>query len=66
MKTVRLNDETIKDLLSRLLQRSPQSYGEFEERVAAIVSDVRENGDEAVFRLTRTSMTLWSACLARL
>ena len=52
MKTVKLNDDTIKDLLSKLLQRSPQSYGEFEGRVSAIISDVRQNGDEAVFRLT--------------
>ena len=52
MKIVKLNDDTIKDLLSKLLQRSPQSYGEFEGRVSAIISDVRQNGDEAVFRLT--------------
>ncbi len=52
MKKVKLTDESIQDLLSALLKRSPQSYGEFEERVASIIEDVRTNKDEAVFRLT--------------
>ena len=53
MKTVRLNEETKKDLLNSLLKRSPNSYVQYEEKVAQIIADVRERGDSAVFDYTR-------------
>ena len=53
MRTVRLTEETKKDILERLLRRSPASYGAQEEAVAKIVADVRERGDEALFGYTR-------------
>ncbi|MBQ7583677.1 MAG: histidinol dehydrogenase [Lachnospiraceae bacterium] len=53
MKIVRLNKETKKDLLERLLKRSTNDYGEIEERVAAIIDNVRHNGDKAIFDYAR-------------
>lgn len=52
MKTVRLTSETKKVLLEKLLKRSPNSYPEFEERVAEIIKQVREKRDEALFSFT--------------
>ena len=52
MKTVRLNQETIATLLEDLLQRSPNSYGEYEDAVAEIISNVRSKKDEALFAYT--------------
>ena len=49
MKTVRLNQETKKDILEKLLKRSTNDYGEIEERVAAIIDNVKANGDKAIF-----------------
>ncbi len=49
MRTVRLDRETKKDILATLLRRSTNDYKEIEERVAAIISDVIENGDRAIF-----------------
>ena len=53
MRTVRLTAESKKNLLQDLLKRSPNNYGQYEETVAAIVSDVRENGDSALFSYTK-------------
>lgn len=52
MRTIKLTEETKKDLLKDLLKRNPGSYGEFESRVADIVNAVREKGDAAVFAFT--------------
>ncbi|MBR1899639.1 MAG: histidinol dehydrogenase, partial [Lachnospiraceae bacterium] len=52
MRIVKLTDETRKDLLSTLLKRSPNQYGEYEETVARIVDDIRERGDAALFEYT--------------
>lgn len=52
MRTVKLTEETRKDLLEKLLKRSPNCYGEYEGRVAEIVNTVREKGDEALFDYT--------------
>lgn len=49
MKIVNLNPETKKDLLEKLLKRSTNDYGEIEKRVAAIIDNVRKNGDKAIF-----------------
>ncbi len=53
MKIIRLTEETRRDISRQLLKRSPDSYPQFEERVAAIVKNVKENGDEAVFGYTK-------------
>ena len=53
MRIVELTPETTENILDQLLKRSPTSYGEFEGRVAEIVSNVRNKGDEAVFSYTR-------------
>jgi histidinol dehydrogenase len=47
-----LNPETTSDILESLLKRSPNSYGEFESRVAEIIAQVKEKRDEAVFAYT--------------
>lgn len=52
MKIVKLTNDTKKDLLERLLKRSPNSYPEYESRVQEIISAVREKGDEALFSYT--------------
>ncbi|MCD7715082.1 MAG: histidinol dehydrogenase [Lachnospiraceae bacterium] len=53
MRTVRLTEETRKDILSQLLKRSPDSYQGYEERVADILKNVKENGDAAAFGYTK-------------
>ncbi len=53
MKIRKLTPETRSSLLDNLLKRSPDSYGAYEEKVRAIVEDVKKRGDEAVFALTK-------------
>ena len=53
MQIIKLTAETRKNILEQLLKRSPSSYQGFEERVNAIVEQVRERGDEAVFGYTK-------------
>lgn len=53
MRTVILNEETRKDILENLLKRSPNSYGAYEASVAAILADVKERGDQALFDYTK-------------
>lgn len=53
MRILQLNNETKSNILDNLLKRSPNSYGAYEERVAAIIDAVREKGDEAVFSFTK-------------
>lgn len=53
MRIQKLNEETTLNILENLLKRSPNNYGEFEARVAAIIENVRTNKDEAVFSYTK-------------
>ncbi|MED9903005.1 MAG: histidinol dehydrogenase [Lachnospiraceae bacterium] len=53
MRIIKLTDTAKKDILTDLLKRSPSSYGTYEETVAKIVEDVKENGDKAVFSYTK-------------
>ncbi|SDW02712.1 histidinol dehydrogenase [Lachnospiraceae bacterium KHCPX20] len=53
MKTLKLTNETTKTLLDKLLKRSPISYGSYEKSVNDIITQVRENGDQAVFELEK-------------
>lgn len=52
MRTIKLTEETRRDIVRNLLKRSPSQYTEYEETVKDILNDVMENGDEALFRLT--------------
>ena len=52
MKILDLNKETTSNILESLLKRSPNSYGEYEARVATIIEEVRKNRDAAVFSYT--------------
>lgn len=52
MRITRLTNETRENLLNDLIKRSPANYTEYEEAVAAIVNDVRDNGDKALFSYT--------------
>ena len=53
MRILDLNKETTSNILESLLKRSPNSYGEYESRVAAIIEEVRKNRDAAVFSYTK-------------
>lgn len=53
MRTIRLTAESKQNLLQDLLKRSPNHYGQYEAAVASIVSDVKENGDSALFAYTK-------------
>ena len=53
MRILELNENTRKDILSNLLKRSPNSYGEYEGRVNAIIDDIKDRRDEAVFEYTK-------------
>lgn len=53
MRILELNETTRKDILSNLLKRSPNSYGEYEGRVNAIIDDIKSRRDEAVFEYTK-------------
>ena len=53
MRILKLTQDTQKNILESLLKRSPNSYGEFEGRVNAIIENVRANRDEAVFAYTK-------------
>ncbi len=52
MRIERLDETTKKNLLEDLLQRSPNSYGEYEARVQEILDTVKEKRDEALFAYT--------------
>ena len=53
MRILKLTEDTRKDILQKLLKRSPNNYGEFEGRVNAIIEEVRNNRDQAVFNYTK-------------
>ena len=52
MRTLKLTEETKKELLGNLLNRNPGSYGEYEDTVNGIINDIRNNGDKALFEYT--------------
>ena len=52
MKKIRLTDETKNQILQTLLKRSPSQYTEYENTVNDIISNVRENGNKALFEYT--------------
>lgn len=52
MRIQTLTEESKQNLLRDLLKRSPDSYGEYEDRVATILKNVKEKKDEALFAYT--------------
>lgn len=52
MRTLKLTEETKKELLGNLLNRNPGSYTEYENTVNEIINDIRQNGDKALFDYT--------------
>ena len=53
MRTLERTKDTIQNILTDLLKRSPNNYTEFEGRVNDIIENVRANGDDAVFDYTK-------------
>lgn len=52
MRIIELTAESRKNIQENLLKRSPNQYTEYEARVADILTQVREQGDEAVLAFT--------------
>lgn len=52
MRIVTLTEESKSKLLNELLKRSPESYGEYEQIVADIITNVKVNKDKALFEYT--------------
>ena len=53
MRLLKVEKNTIDTILNDLLKRSPNNYGSYEEAVNAILLDVKEKGDEALFSYTK-------------
>ena len=53
MRIVKLDENSKKNVLENMLKRSPNNYGDFQDKVDAILKDVKEKGDEALFEYTK-------------
>lgn len=53
MRIEKLDESTRQNLLDDLLKRSPNNYGQYEASVHAILDEVKEKGDQAVFTYTK-------------
>ncbi len=53
MRIVELTKETKDNILENLLQRSPNSYGQYEDVVNDILQNVKENKNKAIFEYTK-------------
>ncbi|MBQ4068938.1 MAG: histidinol dehydrogenase [Lachnospiraceae bacterium] len=53
MRIIKLDENSKKNILNDLLKRSPNNYDSYSDKVAVIVNDVKEKGDEAVFSYTK-------------
>lgn len=53
MRIQKLDEKTRDNLLNDLLKRSPNNYVEYESVVNEILSNVRQNGDQAIFEYTK-------------
>lgn len=53
MRIIQLEEESKKNILEDLLKRDPNHYSNYECSVMAIVKDVKERRDEALFEYTR-------------
>ena len=52
MRVITLDENSRRNLLDELLKRSPNHYGEYADRVNAIIEDVKKDGDPALFSYT--------------
>lgn len=53
MRIIKLDESSKKNILNDLLKRSPNNYDNFADSVNAILANVKENGDKALFRYTK-------------
>lgn len=53
MRIIKLEEKSKKNILEDLLKRSPNNYDKFADSVNAILANVKENGDKAVFSYTK-------------
>lgn len=53
MRILELDAKTKQNILTDLLKRSPNQYGQYADTVNAILEDVKENGDAALFAYTK-------------
>ena len=53
MRIVKLNEDSKKNILEDLLKRSPNNYDQYADGVNEILSNVKENGDKAIFDYTK-------------
>lgn len=53
MKITKVTEDAVATLLDGLLKRSPNNYTGYADKVQAIIDDVRERGDEALFEMTK-------------
>ena len=53
MKCIKLDQSSIDNILENLLKRSPNQYDSYQDTVAAILNDVKEKGDQALFEYTK-------------
>lgn len=52
MRIIQLSEETKKNIMEDLLKRSPNQYDKYQNTVNEILTDVKQNGDKAVFSYT--------------
>lgn len=53
MRIIKLDESSKKNILNDLLKRSPNNYDNFADSVNAILANVKENGDIALFQYTK-------------
>lgn len=53
MRILELTESTRKNILENLLKRSPSQYGQYEDAVNDIITQIRERGDEALLEYTK-------------
>ena len=52
MRIITLDDTSMKDILADMLRRDPNNYDSYTKTVEAIVENVKNRRDEAVFEYT--------------
>ena len=53
MRIIKIDESSKKNILNDLLKRSPNNYDNFADSVNAILANVKENGDKALFQYTK-------------
>ena len=53
MRIIKLDESSKKNILNDLLKRSPNNYDNFADSVNAILANVKENDDKALFQYTK-------------